>query len=161
MEQQKYFSIIKSRCNDTSKYGVKLQNQIMRFLILALFTVVLVSACKKDTTGKIRDGKYVGTFSRSNPLSNTGSSNVTLIFDGNRFSGSSDITNYPAICKGTFNAGSSKMEVVNECMFTANFDWTYIFKGEYDYEVEGNELRIFKRYPNTDDIDSYNLTRVK
>ncbi len=45
-------------------------------------------------------------------------------------------------------------------MFTANFDWTYIFKGEYEVEADGKKLRILRRYPNGF-IDVYNLEKVK
>ena len=133
--------------------------EAMRLLILTLVALIFIQSCKKDATDKIKDGVYTGTFSRSGPLSNHVVSNVVITFNGNMFSGTSDVDKYPAICKGTFNAGASKMKVVNECVFTADFDGTFIFNGEYEYEVDGAEIEIVKRYPNSTYVDRYLLKR--
>ena len=121
-------------------------------------STLLFTSCDKENVTPT--GRYSGTFTRSSPTSNTVTSNVTLEIDGNTFKGSSNMENYPAICNGTLDFSRNTLKVTNKCMFTANFDWTYIFKGEYEVEVSGNTLRIIKRYPN-DFADVYNLEKVR
>jgi hypothetical protein len=117
-----------------------------------------LTGCNKEVTTP--DGEYTGTFTRSSPNANTITSNITLNISDNKYSGTSDIRNYPAICKGTLDFKGSILTVSPECMFTADFDWTYIFKGDYEVEVDGDVLRLIKRYPN-DFADVYNLKRTK
>lgn len=133
----------------------------MRYLILALVALVFGQACKKDAVRKIQDGAYSGTFTRTGPLSNHVASNVQLTFSANRFSGTSDIRNYPAICNGTYKAGASTLEATNECVFTTDFDGTFIFNGEYEYTLDGDELRLTRRYSNSTYVDRYFLKRIK
>ena len=139
---------------------------------LLLFSAVLFS-CHKDvrqssiepdkgsktvfTAGL--EGSYSGTFTRTaGNAANSVSSNVILSFHNGKFTGTSTLSQYPAICSGTYAAVSNKLQVNNACFFTANFDWTYIFTGEYQYTKEGNQLRIWRAY-NEDVRDVYVLTK--
>jgi hypothetical protein len=124
---------------------------IMRMLIFAFAMFFLQGSCEKrgvETTSTI-DGVYKGIFGRSSPTAKYASSNVTLTIKGNQFSGQSDHPNYPAICSGTFKVEGASLVVENDCMFTADFDWSLIFKGEHKYEMNGNELIITKGLPNS------------
>jgi hypothetical protein len=128
----------------------------MRYILLLLSAAsLLLSSCEKDSATAIKDsatattipnGTYTGTFIRTSPNAKYAPSKVTLTINGNRFTGTSEISNYPAICSGTFKVEGAKLHVTNECMFTADFDWTYIFNQQYDIEVSGNELRISRDY---------------
>jgi len=136
----------------------------MKYLFLltlwAALLLFVLAGCNKADGSKEFEAHYTGTFVRMDgtPLNDPIVSNVTLNFTNNTFSGTSNVHNYPALCSGTFTISQTRIIVNNTCFFTANFDWTYIFKGEYNYEQKGNQLRIWRTYPDgTTDI--YQLTK--
>jgi hypothetical protein len=128
-------------------------------LIFALILVVL-TGCDKNKERAEFNAHYKGTFIRTtgSPLDDPIVANISLHFTEDTFSGASNVGNYPAICSGNFTISQTKINVVNKCYFTANFDWTLIFKGEYYYEQNGNQLRIWRTYPNGA-MDIYQLTK--
>jgi hypothetical protein len=134
---------------------------IMRLVTLCLALLVLVViGCKKSNETKEFEANYKGTYIRTsgNPLADPIQSTITINFTKNTFSGSSNVPKYPALCKGSFTISQSKIDVINDCYFTADFDWSYIFKGEYSYEQSGNQLRIWRTYPDGS-TDLYELTK--
>ena len=134
-----------------------MRNYILLFaLIVAAFT-----SCDKNKEKNAFDAHYKGTFVRttSTPSEDPVIANVTLDFTETSFSGNSDVNDYPAICSGTFTISQTKINVANKCYFTANFDWTLIFKGEYQYEQNGEQLRIWRSYSNGT-MDVYQLEKV-
>jgi len=103
---------------------------------------------------------YKGTFIRTNG-SSLGSpivSNVRLHLSESAFTGTSDVRNHPAICSGNFTINQAKMVIANTCYFTTEFDGTFIFDGEYNYELKGNQLHIWRTYTNGA-VDIYKLTK--
>jgi hypothetical protein len=147
---------------DATVYDKWLSGDKKRNMNRIFFLLVIVAAislgCKKEAA--IPNGDYSGTFTRSSPNTNTVSSDVTLHISGKQFSGAFDMTNYPAICNGGIEFKGSKVTVSNACMFTANFDWSFIFGGDYDWRIVDKELIITRSYANGS-IDSYNLHKVK
>jgi hypothetical protein len=119
----------------------------MKQLLCGLILVVLIAACKKNnnnnntTTGDIY-GRYTGTFSR------TGMDTVpvTLFFkNDNTFEGTGGAANYPAICSGHFQKSSNTLMVSDTCVWTANFDWSLIFAGNYSISFSGtNAVRVWR-----------------
>ncbi len=128
------------------------------FLIFSLYLLSLAN-CKIDSVIGL-NGEYTGTFNRSAPNMKTKTSKITLKILDNKFTGTSSIANYPAICEGAFTVMESKLNVTNDCMFTANFDWSLIFKGEFEYDVLGSQLKIWRKYPGKK-IDVYTLEKIK
>ncbi|HEX8333977.1 MAG TPA: hypothetical protein VF622_15260 [Segetibacter sp.] len=126
-------------------------------LLLSFLLTTVLMGCDKEVVTP--DGEYVGTFARTSPNSNWVTSNVTLNISGKSYSGTSDKQYYPVICKGTLEFKGSTLTVTPECMFTANFDWTLIFKGDYEVEAEGESLRLLKRHGDFTDV--YNLKKAK
>jgi hypothetical protein len=104
------------------------------------------TSCRRDAVDAPIEGDYTGMFTRSHPNISYVSSNVTLHFSRNAFSGTSNMRNYPALCQGSYSVDGNKLMIVNTCMFTADFDWSFIFTGEYNFELQGNKLRIWKDY---------------
>ena len=127
-------------------------------LLFSLLLAAVLMGCDKEVVAP--NGEYTGTFTRSSPNANSVTYNVTLNISGNKYSGTSDTQYYPAICKGALDFKGSVLTVTPECMFTANFDWTFIFSGDYEVEAEGDNLRLTKRYPYGS-ADVYNLKKVK
>jgi hypothetical protein len=83
---------------------------------------------------------------------------VSLLFTDNRFEGSSDIMNYPAICGGTFIVQDNMINFADSCTWTANFDWTLILKGQYTIEKNGGAVKIWRT--NGAIKDEYILAKV-
>jgi hypothetical protein len=135
----------------------------MRILTLwaALLLFVLVGCDKADDL-KPFAASYKGTFIRTDgsPLGDPIVSNVTLHLSETAFTGNSDMRNYPAICSGNFTINQSKMIIANSCYFTTEFDGTFIFDGEYNYELKGNQLHIWRTYADGK-TDIYKLTKAE
>ena len=103
----------------------------------------------------IPEGTYKGHFIRSSPLAKYASSNVTITIKGNTFYGESDKLNYPAICRGTFKVMGNTIELENECLWTADFDWSYILKGEFEFTMTDGKLEMKRSHD--DNTDHYSL----
>lgn len=112
-----------------------------------------------DSNDGLPPGTYKGVFTRSSPLAKYASSNVTLTFMENKFSGESDQKNYPAICNGTFKVIGSEIEFTNECIWTADFDWTYILKDKFKLRRDGDKIEMIKSEDGH--TDQYTLTLQK
>jgi len=135
---------------------------MMRLIAFSLILAFILSACKKESGGEITNngvnellGRYAGTFIRTGMDTAT----VDIYFrDDLHFEGSSDTPNYPAICSGTFTRNGNTLIVNDTCSWTANFDWTLIFDGNYSITLgENNTARIWR---TTGDVtDEYRLTR--
>jgi len=121
----------------------------MRLLLsLLVIFLIIVTGCDKEKLEKDSVSNiYKGTFIRTAPNVKYAPADVTLILDSNSFSGTSDTRNYPAICSGKIKIEGQKLVAVNACMFTADFDWTFIFNGEYEMDIFGNELTLTRSYP--------------
>lgn len=129
-------------------------------LIGIIFTAVL-SCTDQDTATvtMIKPGTYKGQFIRFNSNMNSPNynvfANVTLHFDGNQFSGTSEKTLYPAICKGRFSLTGQEIYFENLCAATLNFDWSLMLNGKYQVKMTGNTLSI--RRQTGENLDSYSL----
>jgi hypothetical protein len=104
-------------------------------------------------------GHYTGTFSYSNPYIRTRPSAVVLHLQGTSFSGNSDHARYPAIGVGSWQADNNTIRFENKSMWTADFDWNLILKGEFNYRLNGNQLSIWKTVGNS--MYTYELTRIR
>ena len=120
---------------------------------LALSFFLLTSCSDDDTI--LPDKVYNGIFYRTSPFSRWDSSDVTLELSGDKFAGITSIERYPAICSGTFTRKDNTIVFSNECVFTADFDWTFILDGTYEIsennghlyltqEVSANVFNVFK-----------------
>ncbi|WP_345955509.1 hypothetical protein [Mucilaginibacter sp. PAMB04168] len=129
-------------------------------LITAIVALILLTAvaCKKSQVKTPQlEGNYKGTYQRVGPALDNKTANVTLTLNTGKWTGQSDIANYPALCNGTYTFTRNKINFENNCAFTANFNWTLILSGEYEFSQTGNELKITKNYGNESDI--YRLTK--
>lgn len=131
----------------------------MKPILLAFCCLFLIS-CEAGLLGDgvLTDGTYVGVFTRMDPVAKYQPSNVTITITGDRFVGSSSIRHYPAICEGRFSTNGRVVEFENDCLFTADFDWTYILGGTFQLETERNTLMLTKSY-GAGRYDTYTLTR--
>jgi hypothetical protein len=119
-----------------------------RLSVLLLIASAALLSCKKHKTGddQLLTGTYKGTFQRVGAPFSGVLSEVTVTFNGNRFSGQGALPTYPAICNGSFTQNGTKLTFDNECVWTANFDWTFILDGEYEITFSGNNVEIIRGY---------------
>ena len=110
------------------------------------------SACNKERLGQQLEGSYQGTFHRSAPAVDYVIQNVTLHLNDNSFTGQSGNARYPAICHGSWEAGWNTVNFSNACAWTADFDWTLILDGEFEYEWDGTRLKIWKTMGDMTDV---------
>ena len=127
-------------------------------VFVTLLASLIVSCDDKEIENIELNGTYVGNFNRSSPVGDWKSANVTLKFENNSFVGESDIEKYPAICTGTFEIVGNEINFENECVWTAEFDWTFILSGKFEISTEENELVLTRRY-DENTLDQYILTK--
>ena len=122
----------------------------MRVKILVLLIRLLASlGCDNDDVQVDIDGQYLGTFQRGG-----NSSNVELTLDKKVFSGESETVKFPAICKGNYSISNRTIKFENQCYWTAEFDWSLILSGMWDFSFANNTLTL------TNSIgDIYTLTK--
>lgn len=139
----------------------------MKILWLMLIVLVIgISGCEKSKTvnEQFPEGTYIGTFQRTIALGDEQVSNVILTFSEGKWSGQSDLLNYPALCHGLYTIENNKIVFTNDCAWTANFDWSLILSGEYNYIYSDSSLIIQKNYTNSENIvtkDIYSLALPK
>ena len=121
---------------------------------------LVLSSCDAGMMGDgvLTEGNYVGVFLRSDPVAKYQPANVSVAIQGDRFEGSSSIRNYPAICEGTLRTDGASVDFKNDCLFTADFDWTLILSGTYRVSQERNTITLVKSYGGGR-YDTYTLTR--
>lgn len=112
--------------------------------MLCLLCVACESGDLSETAAL--EGTFTGVFIRSGPHAKYQPAEVVLTLRGNQFLGSSNIARYPAICQGTFEVGSGKIQFADGCVWTADFDWTLILNGEFELTLNGDELTLRRSY---------------
>ena len=127
----------------------------MRLLYLSLMLWSFSSCDKKNNAAVINEltGHYRGTFARTG----MDTAEVELFFKTDHsFNGRAGKQNYPAICSGSFLQTGNDLEVNDACTWTANFDWSLIFDGNYSLSFTNENTVRIKRANG----DEYVLTRV-
>jgi hypothetical protein len=130
----------------------------LKSLIPGLFITILFGCQKSDDIRLISalNGSYSGTFFRFNDDYNN-SAKLTLSFSDSTFSGTSESFHFPAICYGTYKRMGNKLVFTNLCVWTAEFDWSLILNGEWEFYLNKNQFRLWKEMGNT--RDEYILTK--
>ncbi len=111
-----------------------------KILCLIAVTMVLIACDKTDTASNSLYGRYIGIFSRTG----MDTSQVSLLFTGDRFEGQTGQAVYPAICRGSFDLGANTIHFADSCAWSASFDWSLILSGEYNINFGDGTVRIWK-----------------
>jgi len=133
----------------------------MKSLYLILF-VAIIWSCDSEESPRLTniDGSYAGQFYVAVPNADFVSSEVTLIFDNGRFTGTSSKVKYPAICRGTYEIVDDKIIFNDECIWTAEFNWGLILSGKYTYSSrEGELVSLIREEGETSYV--YTLSKIK
>lgn len=123
-----------------------------RIILFIGFMISTLFACNNDDNNNDRssvNGAYIGIFEREGVTSN-----VKLNLDNGSFTGESETVKFPAICKGSYSITNNSIVFVNECPWTAEFDWSLILSQEWNYVVDNNTLILIGS-----NGDKYTLTR--
>jgi len=137
-----------------------------RFLLVIVIIILTSIGCesKHNAPDNIPDGIYTGTFQRQQAFGGGEIAQVTITFSSNTWTGQSNMQKYPALCHGTYKLDNQKITFANDCAWTAEFDWSLILSGEFDFHLNNNQLTIIRSFlgPSTDTwSDNYTLTKQK
>lgn len=124
----------------------------IKFGILILLGIFLIISCNNNDDENPQteiNGEYVGIFERGE-----NNSIVELTFNNGNWSGESEIIKFPALCNGTYTNSGNTITFENACPWTAEFDWTLILGGEWNYSLNENLLILTKT-----NGDKYTLTK--
>ena len=138
---------------------------IMNRLLLIIGTIILTNiGCESEHNAPdiIPDGIYIGTFQRQQAFGGGEIVQVTITFTSNTWTGQSSFQKYPALCHGTYKLDNQKITFTNDCIWTAEFDWSLILSGEFEFELSNNQLTIIRSFigPSIDTwSDYYSLTK--
>jgi hypothetical protein len=105
--------------------------------------MILLVSCQDDSIVLSQEGVYEGIFYQTTPQQRNKSSQVTLELSGGKFAGLSSEDKYPAICTGTYTTKSKLIEFSNECVFTADFDWSLVLDGTYEVAIDPDMDSLF------------------
>jgi hypothetical protein len=127
----------------------------MKTALCAGLLLLILSSCDKTSTeSNGLYGVYKGYFSRSG----MDTSLVNLDFTGDNYTGSSNQDRYPAICKGSFDIEDNRISFHDSCVWTADFDWSFILDGDYNISFnEEGTVRIWRT--NAAGTDEYLLKK--
>ena len=136
----------------------------MKTILFFICVLLAFVSCEKEEEipKQISEGTYVGTFQRQIVWAESDTANITLTFNDNQWSGSSNFEKYPALCHGTYSLDEDSIIFENECDWTAEFDWSLILAGKYLLTKTENTIEFSKDYLSaTSDtyIDKYILTK--
>lgn len=132
---------------------------IFKLIVIAQLIITVAGSCQKSAkTTLLSDGKYTGTFQRQ--INGSGQiSQVTITLSNGNWIGETETPRYPALCNGTFKIEKgNKINFTNNCVWTADFDWTLILSQEYDLSVNGNTY-IFTKNTGNGNKDIYTLQK--
>jgi hypothetical protein len=135
----------------------------MKKILFTIWIVIISStSCEKSHNDKIPIGVYTGTFQRQLAFGGGATANIIITFSSNTWTGQSDIPKYPALCHGTYTIDKQNIIFTNDCIWTADFDWSLILGGAYRFSLNGNQLGFLRddRGPSSDTyVDVYRLTK--
>lgn len=97
------------------------------YVVLILAAISILGCNKEADTIAPLDGDYIGTFERDSI-----SAEVALQFENGTYSGTSDRVKFPAICNGTYEVSGNTINFVNQCPWTADFDWSLILNDRWN-----------------------------
>lgn len=136
----------------------------MKTVLLFICALLVFVGCdrEEEINKQISEGTYVGTFQRQIVWAESDTARIAITFNGNKWSGSSNFEKYPALCHGTYSIDGDCIVFGNDCVWTAESDWSFILAGKYLLTKTGNTIEFSKEYHSaTSDtyIDKYILTK--
>lgn len=132
-------------------------------MIIALAASIFMRDCEGEPLDSkslpLVNGVYEGTFILLNQ-NGSYSGNTSLTITENRFSASGNANRLPAGGSGLYSLANDRQSISfnDENFWTADFDWSLILSGVFQYNFDGNNL-IFTRTIGDGTIQTYNLQK--
>jgi hypothetical protein len=104
---------------------------------IALLALVLV--CCQTDPGLIKADQLIGTY-KGIFIRDSDTASVEIKITEMSLTGSSDRTTFPAICTATYIIEGNNITFENTCFWTANFDWSLILDGLWQYQLINEHL---------------------
>jgi len=115
-------------------------------IVIVLSSLLIFNSCNgndDENMNQSLNGIYTGTFTVKYLNGDTFSNPVSIDFtENNNYLSSGNVDRFPAGGSGTYKRNGSRIEFNDANIWTADFDWYLILRGEYDYSFNGNELII-------------------
>lgn len=130
-----------------------------KLALVVLGLGLAISGCDPTETADLR-GSFSGTFTAYEPDGDVEKAGpVTVTFDGNTYSSTSNPDQYPAGGSGTYRfLDDAMISFEDKNRWTANFNWNLILNGDYGYRFRGDSLSL-TRYSGSAKVYEYNLKR--
>lgn len=122
---------------------MKTNSHIVYFILACLFFVSCAEA--ENVTIMIEKAELEGTFQRISGDNSGPEAEVTIMVNEGRWEGNSSKSRYPALCKGSYTTKDNTITFENECMWTADFDWTLILSGTFEVILTDQHMIWEKR----------------
>lgn len=122
-----------------------------------IFSLLLSCAEAENVTIITEKMELEGTFQRITGSEAGPVAEVTLLFHSGKWEGNSSRSKYPALCKGNYTLKENTITFENECMWTADFDWSLILSGTFNIIQTESHMVWEKRIGEGDNqiIDRY------
>ena len=130
---------------------------------LLLFTLLLFVGCKDKSTNSsnsplIEVGEYNGIFTfTENDYTST--SNVKFTFTDTIYTCIPQKAYMPPTGGGKYEYQKDKIVLTDMVMHTAEFDWTLILGGEFNYSKSGNTIILIQEDKNRNRFRKIELTK--
>lgn len=115
---------------------------MLRVITLFVFVLIMIACKDDDFSTLIVDGTYYGTFTIIESSGQTQSSYVTFIFSNNKYSCLPQKKYLPPVGAGAFTTNGNMITLTDTAIHTAEFDWTLILNGDFEYSYNGNTLTL-------------------
>ncbi|MCK0131704.1 hypothetical protein MWU59_09330 [Flavobacteriaceae bacterium F08102] len=117
--------------------------------IVFLVGLLSVVNCSDDRDYTGIDGDYIGDFTRG-----TNRVNVWLKLNENEYTGQSEQSKFPALCTGTYTIKENTIFFEDQCVWSAEFDWSLILSDSWQYTMKKDSLILWNSHG-----DRYRLKR--
>lgn len=132
----------------------------MRTTVILATLALQISACSDDSdVNSITDGAYVGTFTIVSANGHTQTGNVTFTFEGTSYSCLPEQPYLPPSGAGQFQTIREVLRFKDTVVHTAEFDWTLILNGDFQYTFDGSHLVLLQKDDQYHRLRNINLTR--
>jgi hypothetical protein len=134
-------------------------------LTIALIATMITKGCNdkipERQTLPIVNGVYEGVFTLTSP-NGTFTGNTTLELNNNRFVASGNSNRIPAGGSGNFHLSADRQKITfqDENFWTADFDWSLILTGKFEYSFDGEMLEFTRSNDDGSTVQRYQLTKI-
>ena len=121
--------------------------KIISAMLLLLVTVACDDQINENLTN-ISDGTYIGIFCRTPAWQQSDTSNVTISFHNNSWTGYGDKINFPVLGEGTYRIENELIIFTNLTEVISGIDTTLVLSGEFQFKISNTSIEFYRYYYN-------------